>query len=90
MRLYQVIDVKKHGRLTTIDYEAKLKTQDPADRITADGYYETWQGRLFFTQDYIPVKRIKDGVIETTDNRYVKIDISRRKTAEIIELKLGS
>lgn len=29
--------------------------------------------RLFFTQDYIPVKRIKDGVIETTDNRYVKI-----------------
>ena len=33
-----------YGRLTTIDYEAKLKTQDPADRITADGYYETWQG----------------------------------------------
>lgn len=37
-------DVITFGRLTTIDYNARLKTADPADRITADGYYETWQG----------------------------------------------
>ena len=37
-------DRMTYGRLTTIDYNAKLKTTDPADRITADGYYETWQG----------------------------------------------
>ena len=29
--------------------------------------------RLFFTQDFIPLKDIKNGIIETTDGRYIKI-----------------
>ena len=37
-------DIITFGRLTTIDYNARLKTADPADRITDGGYYETWQG----------------------------------------------
>ena len=29
--------------------------------------------RLEFTQDFIPVKDIRHGIIETTDHRYIKI-----------------
>ncbi len=29
--------------------------------------------RLYFTQDYIPVEDIRNGIIETTDGRYIKI-----------------
>jgi len=28
---------------------------------------------LEFSQDFIPVKEIKNGIIETTDGRYIKI-----------------
>ena len=29
--------------------------------------------RMEFTQDFIPVKDIRHGIIETTDHRYIKI-----------------
>ena len=29
--------------------------------------------RLYFTQDYIPIKAVKEGIVETTDGRYIKI-----------------
>ena len=41
------------------------------DKPVIDGFrkYE----RLYFTQDYIPIKAVKDGIVETTDGRYIKI-----------------
>lgn len=29
--------------------------------------------KLEFVQDYLPIRDLKNGIIETTDNRYIKI-----------------
>ncbi len=57
---------KKLKQKEVVKYGIKVP---PKPKIDGDKKYE----RLYFTQDFIPVKAVKDGVIETIDNRYIKI-----------------
>lgn len=50
--------------------ERKPKTPQPAHGAARG---KRRKGRAEFAQDFIPVKKIRNGIIETTDGRYIKI-----------------
>ena len=44
-----------------------------ARRHKSPGRRQKAAARLEFVQDYIPLKEIRNGIVETTDGRYLKI-----------------
>ena len=42
-------------------------------RRTSPGRRQKAAERLEFVQDYIPIKELRNGIIETTDGRFIKI-----------------
>ena len=44
-----------------------------ARRHKSPGRRKKAAARLEFVQDYIPLKEIRNGIVETTDGRYLKI-----------------
>ena len=48
-------------------------TQETPRRHKSPGRRQKAAARLEFVQDYIPLKEIRNGIVETTDGRYLKI-----------------